>query len=471
MADTPTQGTHPAGHAKDIHYLALEGGGGKGGAYLGAVIALEELMVLPILPEQERNQIQGIAGASAGSITAFLLALGQTSTQMWQGIVDGVYTSFLDGSAGGRARRATFVDDDVEPGGELRDPRRSRWLSVLSLLPKVSLSTLLFVLLAKPAWRKVQKSSPGFDDKLLRAMRRNPIGYIRNVLSDPGMFPAFAVRKFLTEQLAERLALRDGEAPSSHYEEAGQFTFTEFLDLTGIDLVIAGTNLSTGVPHFFSAQTTPTFPVVEAVGLSMSIPIMFKSVWIETQYPEYEKYRGWWGDGGISLNLPLHAFNQDAFGQIPDEARARAKLPLNPHMLGITLNDGDLSQFGVPPPVPQIFPSSFGMMGLVMEAMLYSGTEGQIRDQEERRQVVWLQAYCLETYDLTVDPVLVAATVLDSRARIHMALEGGPPFRFKPRPRILNKIISMLLSNWGKLEAMVPPKYADKVRDDCNRHF
>lgn len=70
-----------------IEYLALEGGGGKGNVFFGAIQALELIGKLPLNPENKTNRgknftIKGIAGASAGSITAYLLTLGCTSEQI-----------------------------------------------------------------------------------------------------------------------------------------------------------------------------------------------------------------------------------------------------------------------------------------------------------------------------------------------------------------------------------------------------
>jgi predicted acylesterase/phospholipase RssA len=57
---------------------------------------------------------------------------------------------------------------------------------------------------------------------------------------------------------------------------APNVTFARFLRLTGVDLGITGTNISTKRPVVFSAGNTPDFPVTGAVGLSMSIPLLFK---------------------------------------------------------------------------------------------------------------------------------------------------------------------------------------------------
>lgn len=109
----------------DLEYIALEGGGGKGAVYKGAIVALEklcdtewqegrllkmkegELVMPPVSPLPEpaniltrparpvsildyyetahsNRKIKGISGASAGAITAFPLALGLTSKDIDQ---------------------------------------------------------------------------------------------------------------------------------------------------------------------------------------------------------------------------------------------------------------------------------------------------------------------------------------------------------------------------------------------------
>jgi len=63
--------------ARDVRYLCFQGGGGKGAVYLGALDALEYKKLLPIVPA---GQIKGICGASAGAITALLVACGFTAS-------------------------------------------------------------------------------------------------------------------------------------------------------------------------------------------------------------------------------------------------------------------------------------------------------------------------------------------------------------------------------------------------------
>lgn len=73
---------------EDIAYLALEGGGGKGFAYLGALQLLDKHKVL--------DQIKGVAGTSAGAITALMISLGMNADEIATKIEETDFTSFFD---------------------------------------------------------------------------------------------------------------------------------------------------------------------------------------------------------------------------------------------------------------------------------------------------------------------------------------------------------------------------------------
>ncbi|MEA2165014.1 MAG: hypothetical protein QOK37_3141 [Thermoanaerobaculia bacterium] len=70
----------------DIRYLALEGGGGKGTCYLGALRVLSDAKLPgnppPLLPLNAASRLKGMAGASAGSIVTYMLAIGMTVEQI-----------------------------------------------------------------------------------------------------------------------------------------------------------------------------------------------------------------------------------------------------------------------------------------------------------------------------------------------------------------------------------------------------
>lgn len=106
----------------DLKYLALEGGGAKGAVYVGAIEALEELYGVKevngsILDAKEKDgkttKIKGIAGTSAGSITAFALALGLSSAQFKEVLKYDFKKNFLSEEDDGKYR---MVGSDEKTG-------------------------------------------------------------------------------------------------------------------------------------------------------------------------------------------------------------------------------------------------------------------------------------------------------------------------------------------------------------------
>ena len=72
----------------EVRYLALEGGGGKGFAYLGALEILEKQGVLA--------NLRGVAGTSAGAITAMMIALGMKPTMIADELAHNDFNTFFD---------------------------------------------------------------------------------------------------------------------------------------------------------------------------------------------------------------------------------------------------------------------------------------------------------------------------------------------------------------------------------------
>ena len=68
------------------------------------------------------------------------------------------------------------------------------------------------------------------------------------------------------------------------------------------DLYLIGTNLSTGFAEVFSAEHTPTMQVLDAVRISMSLPLFFTAV----RNPRGDVYV----DGGLLNNYPVKLFDR-----------------------------------------------------------------------------------------------------------------------------------------------------------------
>jgi len=69
------------------------------------------------------------------------------------------------------------------------------------------------------------------------------------------------------------------------------------------ELYVIGTNLSTGYAETFSAERHPDMPLLDAVRISMSIPLFFQAV---RRGPRKDVYV----DGGVQLNYPIKLFDR-----------------------------------------------------------------------------------------------------------------------------------------------------------------
>ncbi len=372
---------------KEVQYLALEGGGGKGAAFLGAIEALESLGVLPIKPRQS-NQVLGISGSSAGAITAMFLACGYDSKKLEKVLSDGKrFEAFFDTPSlgdrkiiDGKGHAIRLKDFPVgglsrfliEKGVDLQQTVRSFFRGPIINV----IRDMLLKRLPKPA----------------AELLRNDIKFLE-LINDGGFFCGFPAREFLAESLRTRFSSRNRCDP---------VTFKELFEYSGIDLKITGTNVSRRKPMIFSKTTTPNFPVDEAVGISMNLPFLFKPVEVMKSELWPKDYEGLWVDGGLLNNFPLHAF---------DEPNGL----LNPNVLGLRLTDGepDAIPNDISKPVEcetrdgcgrklvhksmpidlEFFPFLMDFLG----ALLFPSEEGQIRSESERSQTIELFTYKLDT--------------------------------------------------------------------------
>ncbi len=90
---------------EDVRYLAFEGGGGKGIAYIGALQALEELGILSYIKKEVNgqtsirlnpNKILGVSGTSAGSMSALLVACCYTPEELREIFSQNIGKNVLD---------------------------------------------------------------------------------------------------------------------------------------------------------------------------------------------------------------------------------------------------------------------------------------------------------------------------------------------------------------------------------------
>ena len=414
---------------RQVHYLALEGGGGKGVTYLGAIRALESLGVLPIdIDRRGENQIRGISGASAGAITAMFLAMGYNAEQLQQVLSNpSTFTGFFDGPDTGISR---LVDRNNRP--EMRTDTPQGMAPMDHIRQRTQSIARFSQIAAAFAFFVRSGLIGGRDNPIVAKLVSHPDHYLYNLLFDRGLFPGFAPRRFLQNAVYGRLwdrLVRSRTAPGQPIPimsvNGSEINFTEFYNLTGVELVITGANITKHKPAVFSRRHTPNFPVAEAVGISMNLPVLFKPVVVEANVAagplnrRTDDYHGMWIDGGILNNFPLHAFDH-LMPQV--SPRYPGLKPLHRNMLGLRLTDGPARQGSAPPSgTMDIF---IEHLGNIMGTVLFPSEEGQIRSEEERSQTIDLYTYDLETTEFAPPASKSATPVAEAESAVRNYFRG-----------------------------------------------
>ncbi len=221
--------------------LILKGGGIRGIAYLGAL----ELLFERGIPQQ----IERVAGSSAGAITALVLALNKD----YKETVDIANSLDFKKVAGVPSFFATRDVNDEEYFEEEAVPR-----GLLNMFKNMGTT----------------------------------VSEVKFLFSSLGMHTSDYIYEWFGDQVAKVTGKRDS-------------SFKEFVDAGGKDLYITVTNISNKTSHICSAATTPELEVAEAVRTSMSIPIFFESIAFENVY-----FKGYFGDGGVMNNYPINLFDK-----------------------------------------------------------------------------------------------------------------------------------------------------------------
>jgi NTE family protein len=370
--------------------LALEGGGGKGAAYLGAlgVFADPAIGLLKAATDGrtegavlDKSRVGKISGSSAGAITATLVACGYSLEEIVKIVTSEHLRSFYDlpqllrPRVGQNLPAGEFFEPSLNPTGsgvfarqddqftrerfdEARDPAGASRL--LSRVIRNWLMQRRASLLKLPTALQFLLGVEGNLGE--RALPE----YVRSLLTDFGFMSGIGARKAIDALIAQKTVI--GQTTTHG------ITFSQFVKHHGVELFLTGTRLETGTFHYFSAKTTPHFAVADAVRISMSIPVLFKPVVIRPGDFPGDELVGTWVDGGMLNNLPIHAFD-DAVGAV------------GPNVLGLRLG---LDR-------PRSIKTFAGFMSALVETLLSPGELGQIRTVQEQMQTIVLPTGRLST--------------------------------------------------------------------------
>lgn len=440
----------------EIKYLSFEGGGGKGIVYLGAVKALEDVFNLHLNPDEdpppkatpdsiwlkevtisaveslikisqpiEKRQIKGISGSSAGSILAFMLAMGMASDQIEEelnraggeiAVGGGIFSFIKKGTIKVSPFEKFYDNANIADVRSVEKNQRSKSYSNFKSID-IQILTRLFDSIINAVSKVLTTASSVYlsQTTLTQRLLYTPGSYFNSLLLNRGLFPGYEVREYLQNLMKdylytkmEKLEMIIPKKGSGH-KDPGEITFKDFFYMTGVDLIVTGTNVTKKTPLYFSVHHTPDFPVTEAIGISMNFPLLFKPIYVnykvhnEMDEKYNEKYHGLYVDGGMLNNLPFHAFdgyNSESLlyqGNVVQAIVGTTMFNSNADFRGDVLGLRLQSEIPTESKEEDIFPQrepfiAFNYCADLLETLLYPSEEGQIRNETERTHTVLLDA-------------------------------------------------------------------------------
>jgi len=256
-------------------FVAFAGGGAKGLIHLGALRALEARGVV----------FKGLAGTSAGAIVAALKASGFGADEM------------LNPSTGQSIiQQLAAIDPTIRTPRDFFGPLG--WKKVLlfrELLPHLPLYAFfafgLIALLVFAAGWSAATSNLLLAVALLALTVLGLWLFVRSVLA--GLARTSTLSRAIGTLLQERLFPDEPErvVVMGDFGKEGRPT-----------LKIVSANLTLGRLQLFSPERTPNVPVSHAVAASISLPVIFEPLLIDSELHM---------DGGIVSNLPAWSFDEE----------------------------------------------------------------------------------------------------------------------------------------------------------------
>jgi len=249
--------------------MVFEGGGAKGMVFVGA---------LEVFLSQGHSHGR-LLGTSAGAITAALLAAGYGPDEMLEVLAEKVE---------GHSVFAGFMATPAEPDKESIKKSETR-----ELLRNIDIPFL------------PDRFEEKLDDHLVEWMAAQPS--LRNVFSFVERGGWFSADNFITWLQKRMDTGTNGGTPRNY----SKMTLAQFYDATQKDLSLVGADTTKGLMLVLNHRTAPELPIVWAVRMSMSIPLVWQEV---VWQPEWGQYRGHdmvgdaIVDGGLLSNFPIELF-------------------------------------------------------------------------------------------------------------------------------------------------------------------
>lgn len=254
--------------------LVFEGGGAKGMVFVGAC---EEFF-------GRGHTFDRLLGTSAGAITATLLAAGYTPKEM----LDALGEKGNDG----KSVFTTFMGPPARfEAAELKASATRRLLDAVD-----------FTFVPDFIEKKVHES-------LVRALEASDsFRHVLGLVERGGWFGADRFVEWLRTKL-DAGTWKDGKRRFSG------MTLQQFFDATGVELSMVASDTTDGSILVLNHHTAPDCPIVWAVRMSMSIPLVWDEVIWQAGWGQYrgrEIADDAIVDGGLLSNFPMELLLSDA---------------------------------------------------------------------------------------------------------------------------------------------------------------
>jgi predicted acylesterase/phospholipase RssA len=338
-----------------IRYITFEGGGGKGAAYLGAIEVLKEQKIIRYFREDLTNEamtthldpesIKGLAGSSAGAITATLLAAGLMpcdirsmllQTEQFSAVYKdhdcyGQIPTIVARKQGAGALTAkplvmkTHNSDQVDLGKGMK-------VELVRILAKLANTVPAALVLGLGLESVLVPSVLGdVKEEMLKAAKELHFYF------DLGLLDGGVLHKIVADKLKQQL----GDS---------NITFSQMFEKTHIHLKLTGTCMQTHETVWFDhLGPWKNMCVADAVRISASFPLVFKPVAIidRDTFNDGTRTGFLMIDGGVLNNNPIHAFDDPKSSEpiclceamlLGGKRERRAPRRLNPEVLSLRLD-------------------------------------------------------------------------------------------------------------------------------------
>ena len=290
--------------------LVFEGGGPKGVSYVGALEALQDKGML--------NEVQRVAGTSAGAITATLVALGYSPREMKKILMEFDLTLFLDPAPGNER----FLEATLRAGKSYQNSND----------PLAAL---------KAAFQE-DKGLLFRPDKLYQLLT-----------ACPGLCEGEAFRKWIDDKITTKVVHLTGKKR----EECENFTFRQLKELFDEGkrvkhLHVFATRFQADTEaqlQRFSSEEEEWKDVIiaDAVRCSMSIPGIYQPahIYIKRENKRHLLGSDFYIDGGLIKNFPINAFDFPQYQRSDVSEEEKKWETPNRSTLGIALHcEEDISK-------------------------------------------------------------------------------------------------------------------------------